>query len=55
LTHINQPVGTWKDFISCIRSGIKEMPKGIKSVLDTPKERLKKKKTTKAKTKVRKK
>lgn len=55
LTNIDRPVGTWKDMISSMKEGIKQLPKGIKSVLDTPKERLKKKKTTKAKTKVRKK
>ena len=55
LTNIDRPVGTWKDMISAMKEGVKQLPKGIKSVLDTPKERLKKKKTTKAKTKVRKK
>ena len=47
LTNIERPVGTWKDMISSIKEGMKQLPKGIKSVLNTPKERLKKKKTVK--------
>ncbi|MBE6446094.1 MAG: hypothetical protein E7021_01630 [Alphaproteobacteria bacterium] len=47
LVNLERPVGTWKDMFSSIKEGIKQLPKGIKSALNTPKERLKKKKTTK--------
>ncbi len=47
LVNLERPIGSWKDIISSIKEGTKQLPKEMKKVFNTPKDHLKNKKTTK--------